>query len=92
MALSIYFAPKGMTAEVYDTVIERLTEAGAAAPEGRSFHCAFAAGDGLHVIDVWDSLEAFQAFGATLMPILADAGVDPGEPRVAEVHNIIAGG
>ena len=61
MALSVYFAPKGMTAEKYDAVIERLAEAGAAAPEGRSYHCAFAAGEDVHVVDVWDSQEAFDA-------------------------------
>jgi hypothetical protein len=25
----------------------------------------------------------------TLMPILADVGIEPGEPEVFEVHNII---
>jgi hypothetical protein len=29
------------------------------------------------------------AFGARLMPILAELGIDPGEPEVVEVHNII---
>ena len=48
--------------------------------------------DGLiQVLDVWDSQESFEAFGATLLPILAEAGVDPGEPMVTPVHNIIVG-
>jgi hypothetical protein len=38
--------------------------------------------NGLQVFDVRDSQETFDAFGATLMPILADAGIDPGEPMV----------
>ena len=38
---------------------------------------------------VWDSMEQFNAFAARLMPILADVGVDPGEPEVLEVHNIV---
>jgi hypothetical protein len=46
---------------------------------------------GLHVFDVWDSQESFAAFGETLMPILAEAGIDPGEPMVSPVHNIIIG-
>ena len=29
------------------------------------------------------------AFGARLMPILADLGINPGEPEILEVHNII---
>jgi hypothetical protein len=43
------------------------------------------------VFDVWDSQESFAAFGETLMPILAEAGIDPGEPMVSPVHNIIIG-
>jgi hypothetical protein len=38
---------------------------------------------------VWDSKEQFEAFAARLMPILAESGIDPGEPEVLEVHNII---
>jgi len=40
---------------------------------------------------VWESLESFVACGATLLPILAAAGVDPGQPMVAPVRNIIKG-
>jgi hypothetical protein len=36
-----------------------------------------------------DSKEQFEAFGARLMPILAELGIAPGEPEVLEVHNII---
>jgi hypothetical protein len=31
----------------------------------------------------------FDAFDQTLMPILAEAGVDPGQPDVMPVHNIV---
>jgi hypothetical protein len=48
--------------------------------------------DGLiQVFDVWDSEESFQAFGATLVPILTELGVDPGQPQVSTVHNVIQG-
>jgi hypothetical protein len=43
------------------------------------------------VFDIWESQEAFEAFGATLLPILSGLGVDPGQPMVAPVHNIIDG-
>jgi hypothetical protein len=43
------------------------------------------------VFDVWDSQESFEAFGATLLPIMAELGADPGEPQVSPVHNIIEG-
>jgi hypothetical protein len=89
MALGIYFAPPSMSTEQYDDVIRRLEAAGAGAPEGRTYHCAFVLGGGVHVFDVWDTQEAFDAFGRTLMPILGELGVDPGEPTVAPVHNVI---
>jgi len=39
--------------------------------------------------EIWDSREQFEAFGERLMPLLAEAGIDPGEPEVIEIHNII---
>jgi hypothetical protein len=45
----------------------------------------------VNVFDVWESQEAFDAFGATLMPILGELGVEPGTPMIAPVRNIIEG-
>ncbi len=91
MALGYYFAPKSFSVEQYDEAIRRLDAAGAGSPAGRSYHCAFEGEGGLHVFDVWDSEEAFAAFGETLLPIMADLGTDPGPPMVAKIHNIIVG-
>ena len=91
MALGFYFAPQSMSAEQYDDVMRRLEAAGQGAPAGRLYHVAFSGGGGLHVFDVWDSQESFDAFGQTLMPILAEAAIDPGQPQGAEVHNIVEG-
>ena len=43
----------------------------------------------MNVFDVWTTQAAFDAFGKTLMPILQGLGVDPGQPRVMDVHNVI---
>ena len=91
MALGYYFAPKSFSVEQYDETLRKLEEAGAGSPPGRSYHCAFEGEGGIHVFDVWDSEETFAAFGQTLIPILTGAGVDPGEPHIAKVHNIIVG-
>ena len=40
---------------------------------------------------MWDSQESFEQFGETLVPIMNELGADPGEPQVAEIHNIILG-
>jgi hypothetical protein len=38
------------------------------------------------VLDVWDSLDAFDRFGRTLVPILAEVGIDAGPPEVVPVR------
>ena len=38
---------------------------------------------------LFDSKEHFEAFGAKLGPILSEMEMDPGEPEVIEIHNII---
>ncbi|HUR75418.1 MAG TPA: hypothetical protein VMZ00_14150 [Sporichthya sp.] len=91
MPFVYYFAPKSLSPAQYDDIQKGLAAAGAATPAGRTYHCAFAAGPNLHVLDVWDSTEAFDSFGATLMPILNELGIDPGQPLVTPVHNIIIG-
>jgi hypothetical protein len=41
------------------------------------------------VFDVWTSQKAFDRFGKTLMPILAEIGLDTGQPQVMDVHKVI---
>src|SRR5579884_653939 len=91
MAITITFTPASMNAEQYDQVIRRLERAGVAAPPGRLYHVCSGVGDRLRVVDVWESQEAFDAFGQTLMPILQEMHIDPGQPQVTEAHNIIGG-
>jgi hypothetical protein len=91
MALGFYFSSNSFTPAQYDEAIKRLEAAGAGSPPGRSYHCAFAAGPNIHIFDVWDSQETFEKFGETLMPILSELEIDPGEPSVAEIHNVITG-
>lgn len=89
MALGFYFAPKSFSVEQYDEALRRLEAAGQGNPPGRSYHCAFSGEGGINVFDVWDSQESFDKFGETLIPIMSELGSDPGEPMVAEVHNVI---
>ena len=91
MALGFYITAKGFTQERYDTTLVQLEEAGAGAPDGRISHVALETDGEIQVFDVWESQEAFDAFGVTLLPILAAAGVEMNEPMVARVHNEIKG-
>lgn len=91
MAIVVRFTPPAMDATKYDECIRRLEETGAAAPAGRLYHVCFGDKDNLRVSDIWDSMENFDEFGKTLMPILQDIGIDPGQPEIVEVYNIIEG-
>jgi hypothetical protein len=91
MALGFYFTPAGFTPEKYDEAISQLAAAGAGAPQGRSYHIALESDGAIQVFDIWESQEEFEAFGATLLPIMGGLGVDPGAPMVAQVRNVIAG-
>ena len=91
MAFVFRFAPQGFTAAKYDEVIKRLEEAGAGTPAGRLYHVCFGDRENLNVSDIWDSMENFEKFGQTLIPIMQGLGVDPGEPEIVEVYNTIAG-
>ena len=89
MSLISRFSPASLTAEQYDSVVRRLTEEGISPADGLDYEICFGAPGNMQVNLVWDSQEHFDAFAARLMPILAELGIDPGQPEVLEVHNII---
>jgi hypothetical protein len=91
MAIAVVFTPVSMTTAQYDEIITRLEQAGAGTPAGRLYHISSGSADQVQVMDVWESSEAFEQFGQTLMPILQQLGVDPGQPAISPVHSIIKG-
>jgi hypothetical protein len=90
MALGFYFAPKPpMSAQQYNECMKRLKKAGAGHPRGRVYHASFGSPDNLAVFDVWTNQSAFERFGKTLMPILQELSIDPGQPMVMPMHNVV---
>jgi hypothetical protein len=89
MSIVAHFTPTSLTTEQYDESVRRLEEAGAFPPDGMDYHICFGTEGNLRVSEVYDSREQFEAFGERLMPILADIGIEPGEPEVLDVHNIV---
>jgi len=89
MSVLIRFAPVSLSAEKYDESIRRLEEQGDFPPDGLDLHVCFGNDGSLRVSEVWDSQEQLQAFGERLMPLLAEVGIEPGEPEIVEVHNLI---
>lgn len=89
MSVLIRFSPSSLTATQYDDAVRRLTQEGVLPAEGLDYEICFGSEDHMKVSQVWDSQEQLEAFGARLMPILADLGIDPGEPEVVEVHSVM---
>ncbi len=89
MSILIRFTPASLTAEQYDSTIRTLEQAGDFPPDGMDLHVCFGSDGNLRVSEVWDSREQLDAFGERLMPVLADAGIDPGQPEIVDVHNVI---
>ena len=89
MSLIVLFSPESLTSDQYDDVVRRLNEENISPADGLDYEVCFGSGDKMQVSLVWDSKEQFEAFAARLMPILAEFDIDPGQPEVLEVHNII---
>jgi hypothetical protein len=90
MAIATYFHPETLTTQQYNESIRRLEAAGAGQPAGRLHHSCFGNDGKLMVFEIWESPAHFAAFGSTLMPILQDVGINPGDPDVMPIHHIIA--
>jgi hypothetical protein len=90
MSIVVRFLPASLTAQQYDETVRRLEQDGGDwPPDGLDYHVCFGPDGKMRVSEIWDSQEQFDAFGERLRPLLADAGIEPGEPEVLEVHNII---
>jgi hypothetical protein len=89
MSVLIRFNPASLTAGQYGESIRRLEESGEWPPSGLEYHVCFGADPNLKVSEIWDSPEQLATFGERLMPILAEIGIEPGEPEIVEVHNTV---
>jgi hypothetical protein len=88
MAIAAYFHPTNMTLAQFSEIHRRLEKAGAEPDPHRLHHSCFGDDGDLMVYDIWDSPESFRAFGEVLMPILAEVGVDPGQPVVMPIRKL----
>jgi hypothetical protein len=90
MAIVALFEVNGATSAKYDEVVRRLTEIGQRIPDGQLYHICYGDRQSVQVINVFESQAKLDAFGAKLMPILKDMGIEA-KPTVFEVYNIIEG-
>ncbi len=89
MSILVRFTPTAVTTQQYDESIRRIKEAGDWPPDGLEYHVAFGSDGNLRVSEIWDTREQWEEFGKRLMPLLADIGIEPGEPELLEIHNIV---
>ena len=89
MSVLVRFTPANATTQQYDESLRRLEEVGDWPPDGLEYHVAFGPNSSLRVSEIWDSREQLEEFGKRLMPVLADIGIDPGEPELLEIYNIV---
>jgi hypothetical protein len=92
MAVAIVMDWAEGTLEQYDEIIGKMGfEPGGTGPPSSVFHWVAKNGDGIRVVDVWETREAFDAFAQDQIgPLTQEAGL--GEPQMAffEVHNTLA--
>lgn len=95
MAVAVEMDFRGATIEQYDQILEKmgLTPAGSTPPEAIS-HWVAQTDDGIRVVDVWESREAYDRFAQEQIgPYSAEVGItEPPEMRVYEVHNHLGRG
>jgi hypothetical protein len=91
MSVLARFTPVNMTTQQYDESIRKLEAAGEFPPDGLEYHVCFGADGSLRASEIWESQEKMMGFGERLVPILAEAGIDPSQPEFLEVHNSISG-
>jgi hypothetical protein len=89
MSVLIRFAPASLTAQQYDESVRRLEAQGNWPPDGLEYHVCFGSEPNLRVSEIWDSREQLDAFGERLMPVLSEVGIEPGQPELMDIHNIV---
>jgi hypothetical protein len=53
---------------------------------GALLHVCYGEPGNLRVLDVFDSIEGFQAFEKVLLPIVRESGVEPGQPEIRPLY------
>ena len=86
LPVAVHITPHNMSREDYDRVIAELAASGAGEPEGRRFHAAYG-DDEVHMFEVWDSPDQFDAHSDRLFAVIQGAGVDAGTVNVHPLHS-----
>jgi hypothetical protein len=89
MSIVVRFPAASITTEQYAEIRGELERAGVWPADGCLVHVAFGGENDIHVSEVWESREQFEAFGARLGPIFETAGVElDGQPEVFDALTV----
>jgi len=83
----IQFNFSGVTEKQYEQVNDELRRIGQFPPSGLIHHIASFEGKNCQVTELWESKDAFERFGRTLMPIVNKFGIPEAKPTVRTVYN-----
>lgn len=86
MSIAVLFDCTADTLAQYERAFELAPEL--ADQPAREIHVCMSSGDGFLILDVWESNEAFAAFGAVLGPVLDRVDLHP-VPDVRTLHRIV---
>lgn len=95
MAVAVEQSFKGVTLDQYDQVIDMMgfQRGGKGAPQGL-FHWVAKTDDGIRVVDVWDSAEAFERFAQEqIIPFTQQVGItEQPQVTITEIYNYLTAG
>ena len=77
MSVAVHITPQHMSKADYEQLISELKDDGMNDPEGRTFHAAYGEDD-VHIFEVWNSREEFEAHADSAYARLLGASVDVG--------------
>ena len=90
MAVAVDMSFRGATLDQYDQVIQKMgLQEGGEMPSGGISHFVTKTDDGIRVVDVWESKEAFERFAQEQIgPYTREVGIEE-EPEIRfyDVHN-----
>jgi hypothetical protein len=92
MAVAVELDFEGATLEQYDQILEKMgLEPGGDTPPEAVFHWVAETDNGIKVVDVWETREAFDRFAEEQIgPYSAEVGLpNPPQTRHHEIHNTL---
>jgi heme-degrading monooxygenase HmoA len=84
--LLVQFNFPGMSAQQYEQVMNELINTGHSEIAGRIHHASTKKDNGVQVIGIWESRDAFDNFGKIVGPIFNKFGIPPVQPSISPVY------